>query len=167
VVIDWEHDIPPIKETTMFTVLSKTRTSNLFLIGALAIAVVTLLTFAVVPGLSAPRSVPAPISRLSEAGSDYYERHPELSAPVEMTGDWYQKYPGEWASRGAGVAIPVTGSSAASDYFQRHPELSSSANVPLDECVDVSIGELAACRGAVQTPILTPGMACESPVDCR
>lgn len=38
---------------------------------------------------------------------------------------------------------------------------------PLDECFDVSIGELAACRSSIQTPVLTPEMACESPVDCR
>jgi hypothetical protein len=151
----------------MFTVLSKNHNSNLFLIGALAIAVVALLTLTVAPAISAPQADPAPAPRLSEAGSDYYQRHPELSAPGGMTGDWYQKYPGEWASRGAAVAVPATGSSAGSDYFQRHPELSTSANTPLDECVDVSIGELAACRLAGQTPVLTPGLACESPVDCR
>ena len=106
----------------MFTVLSKNRNSDLFLIGALAIAVVALLTLTVAPAISAPQADPAPAPRLSEVGSDYY---------------------------------------------QRHPELSTSANTPLDECVDVSIGELAACRLAGQTPVLTPGQACESPVDCR
>ena len=103
--------------------------------------------------------------------SDYHERHPDLSASAESTAnsndDFFQRYPGQWVSRAAGVAVPVTGSSAAPDYFQRHPALNASANVPVDECVDVSMGELAACRRSVQTPILTPGLACESPVDCR
>lgn len=44
----------------MFTVLSNTRNSNLYLIGALAILVVVLLTFAVAPSItvSAPASIP-------------------------------------------------------------------------------------------------------------
>jgi hypothetical protein len=149
----------------MFTVLSKTRNSNLVLIVALAIAVVVLLTFTVVPAISVPQPALAPTSRLSEAGSDYYQRHPgglviPATARLDTAGsDYFQRHP-----ELTGPAVLGLG---ASDYFQRHPELSASANVPIDECVDVSIGELAACRLADQTPVLTPGLACESPVDCR
>ena len=62
-VLDWEHNIPPIEETKMFTVLSNTRNSNLFLIGALVIAAVALLTLVVVPAIS----VPQPVAKLSPA----------------------------------------------------------------------------------------------------
>lgn len=140
----------------MFTVLSNTRNSNLYLAAALAIAIVALLTFAVAPAISAPQPVAAPMARLSEAGSDYYLRHPELRISAALAtyiaGDFYLRHP-EWASNVQNATIPVTGISAA--------------GAPLDECIDVSIGELAACRSAAQTPVLTPGLACESPVDCR
>ena len=89
----------------MFTVLSNTRNSNLLLIGALAIVLITLLILAVAPAISVPQPAPVSGARLSEAGSDYYERHPDL--------------------RAAGAAASLVA----------HPE--------------------------------TPGMACESPVDCR
>ena len=140
----------------MFTVLSNTRNFNLYLISALAIMVVVLLTFAVAPAISAPKPVLVPVSGISEAGSDYYLRHPELRISAALAtyiaGDFYLRHP-EWASNVQNAAIPVTGISAA--------------DAPLDECIDVSIGELAACRGAVQTTVQTPGLACESPVDCR
>ena len=140
----------------MFTVLSNTRNSNLYLAAALAMAIVVLLTFAVAPAILAPQPVAAPMARLSEAGSDYYLRHPELRISAALAtyiaGDFYVRHP-EWASNVQNAAIPVTGISAA--------------DAPLDECIDVSIGELAACRGAVQTTVQTPGLACESPVDCR
>jgi hypothetical protein len=110
----------------MFTVLSNTRNFNLYLIAALAIMMVILLTFVVAPALSAPKPVLVPGSGSSEAASDYYQRHPELRASLQN------------------VAIPATDNSEASDYFQRHPELSA------------PIGSLE-----------RPGMACESPVDCR
>lgn len=134
----------------MFTVLSDTRNSNLFLIAALAIVVITLLTLAFVPAISAPQPALAPASRLSEAGSDYYQRHSEarvsMAPAIGMDGDFYLRHP-EWTSNVQNVSIPGTGISEAVDYFQRHHELSAAA--PL----------LASPE--------TPGMACESPVDCR
>ena len=109
----------------MFTVLSNTRNTNLYLIAALA---VILLTFAVVPAISTPEPVLVPVTGMSEAGSDYYERHPELSAAAaivgDVTDDLYQRHP-EWVSRAAGVTTPLA------ESLER------------------------------------PGMACESPVDCR
>lgn len=131
----------------MFTVLSNIRNSNLFLIGALAIVVITLLTLAIVPAISAPQPALAPAPRLSEAGSDYYQRHPELNAPVasavDLAGDFYQRHP-NWASNIQNLVAPVTGISESLDYFQRHPELSA----PIES-------------------LETPELACESPVDCR
>ena len=115
----------------MFTVLSNTRNSNLYLIAALAVMIVALLTFTIAPAISAPKPVTVPVSGLAEqARSDYYQRHPELNLPgaagVDLQGDFFLRHP-EWASSVASVAIPVTGSSVALDYFQRHPELSMPA----------------------------------------
>lgn len=110
----------------MFTVLSNTRNSNLFLIGALAIVVITFLTLAVVPAITAPQAAPAPAVRLSETGSDYYQRHPELRVPAagaaDVADDFYLRHPA-WTANAQSAAIPVTGSAEASDYFERHPEL--------------------------------------------
>ena len=119
----------------MFTVLSNTRNSYLYLIAALATATVILLTLAFVPAISAPESVLVPVTGNSERTSDYFQRHPELRVSVvpgaEPASDFYLRHP-EWS------IAPVAVNSEASDYFQRHPELND-----------------------------RPGMACESPVDCR
>ena len=115
----------------MFTVLSNTRNSNLYLIAALAIAAVVLLTFAVVPAISAPEPALVPVTAgISEAGSDYYQRHPELSVAagigIDVAGDIFLRHP-EWTSSVQNAAIPVVGQAEASDYLQRHPELSAPA----------------------------------------
>ena len=53
------------------------------------------------------------------------------------------------------VIVPVTGTLEFSDYYQRHPELHGEMaqsvdaiwdRAPLDECFDVSLSEVAACR---------------------
>lgn len=134
----------------MFTVLSNTRNSNLVLIGALALVGITLLTLAVAPAVSVPQPAAAPVARLSEAGSDYYLRHPELriseALAAHIASDFYLRHP-EWGSNIQNAAIPVTGNSDTSDYFQRYREQGAAGVVTsLDE---------------------SPGMACESPVDCR
>jgi hypothetical protein len=46
----------------MFTVLSNTRNANLYLITALAIVLVVLLTFAVVPAIATPKPASVPIT---------------------------------------------------------------------------------------------------------
>lgn len=115
----------------MFTVLSNTRNSNLYLIAAFVTAMVILLTIAFAPAISVPQPVLPVISR-SDAGSDYYQRHPELNVLTvesDLTGDFALRH-----QNGAGslrAAIPVTGNFAASDYFERHPELRT-ANPTVD-----------------------------------
>jgi hypothetical protein len=110
----------------MFTVLSNTRNSSLYLIAALVAIVVVFLTFAVIPAISAPEPAAVPMTDLSAAGSDYYERHPELrvsgAAVVDLGGDFYLRHP-EWINTVQNTGIPVTVALEASDYFQRHPEL--------------------------------------------
>jgi hypothetical protein len=108
----------------MFTVLSNTRNFNLYFVAALAIAVVSLLTLVAVPAISVPQTSAVPVTGLSEAASDYYQRHPELrlSSPglADITADFYLRHR-DW------TLAPVTLNAAASDYFQRHPELRTPA----------------------------------------
>lgn len=137
----------------MFTVLSNTRNSNLYLIAALAITTVILLTFAVAPAISAPKSVIVPSTGISESTSDYFQRHPEVRVSTalgtDMAGDFYLRHT-ESASNIQNAAIPVTDNSEASDYFERHHERSAA-------------GVATPLTGSLETP----GLACESPVDCR
>ena len=110
----------------MFTVLSKSRNTNLYLLAALAILAVVLMIFVSVPAISAPKPAAVPATSLLSAVSDYYERHPELrmsgNAVVDLGGDFYLRHP-ERISTVQNAGIPVTGASEASDYFLRHPEL--------------------------------------------
>jgi hypothetical protein len=97
----------------MFTVLSNTRNSNLYLIASLAIVMIVLVTLAVAPTISAPKSVAISVTSSSEVASDYFQRHPE------------------WTFSGQTVAIPMTSSFEGSDFFLRHPELRT-ANTTID-----------------------------------
>lgn len=84
----------------MFTVSSTTRETNLYLIVALAIMLVLILSLAVVPSMAAPKSHVVPVTGMG-AYADYYQRHPDLRAPAAIMSD-------------------------TTDYFMRHPEMSSS-----------------------------------------
>ena len=99
----------------MFTVLTNTRSSSLYLIGALAATIVIILTLAVVPAISAPERVIVPAgSNASEANSDYFQRHPQSSLPAVTsveTADYFLRHP---ESRPAGLQTDL------SDYFLRH-----------------------------------------------
>jgi hypothetical protein len=116
----------------MFTVLSNTRNSNLFLLGALAIVIIALFTLAIVPAISAPQPAFAPAPRLSEAGSDFYQRHPDWTWTVSTINavgnsalsDYFQRHPE--------LTVPSILGLGASDYFQRHPELTAPAEASVD-----------------------------------
>jgi hypothetical protein len=118
----------------MFTVLSTTRKTNLYLILALAIIIAVILALAVIPSVAAPKATVIPVTGVSES-LDYFQRHPELRAPagiaVERHSDFALWHP-EWASQGQTIAIPVTGNSEALDYYQRHPELGLPAAINAD-----------------------------------
>ena len=109
----------------MFTVLSNSRNTNLYLIIALAIMVVVFLAFTVVPSIAAPKPALIPVTGASEY-ADYYQRHSDLRLSTvnafDMTADFYQRHP-EWISNVQIAAVPMTGVSESSDYFTRHPEL--------------------------------------------
>jgi hypothetical protein len=107
-VIDWEHNIPPIKETKMNT--------NRILL-ALGVISMLLVTMAV----STPRSNTSLAA--DQAGSDFYQRHPEWTwVTRDAASDYFQRHP---ELRMPGIGIDLT------DYINRHPELSTSANEPL------------------------------------
>jgi hypothetical protein len=119
----------------MFTVLSNIRrSSSLYWIATVAVAVVVLLTFAVLPAMSAAKPALVPVMRNSEITSDYFLRHPELgisAAPaINTNSDFYQRHP-EWTSNVENI-VSATGSSELSDYFQRHLELGVPAGMAID-----------------------------------
>jgi hypothetical protein len=118
----------------MFTVIPNTRPANLFLIGALTILTVVLLTLSVYPAISAPKQILVPLTGNLETGSDYYQRHPELRALAtapDRTADFALRHPA-WNVGVPSAAIPLTGILETSDYFVRHPELRP------DEVIDLS-----------------------------
>jgi hypothetical protein len=64
----------------------------------------------------------------------------------------------DWPARP--IIVPLGKADYLSDYYERHPELRGGlavpvdpapSNPPVDECVDVSLSELAACREAGQS----------------
>ena len=118
----------------MFTGLSNTRNTNLYLIAALAITLVVILSLAVVPSIAAPKAAVIPVTGIAES-PDYYQRHPELRVPGagtgDMAGDFYLRHK-EWTVGIQAAAIPVTGISESPDYFQRHPELHVPAGLEID-----------------------------------
>ncbi len=114
--------------------------SKLFLmVLAIAIVLVTV-SFAASPkiiqpypdyALRHPGGLVIPVnSNLDTRGSDYYQRHPELSVPAVLglgASDYFQRHP-ELITP-AGAAVDMT------DYFFRHPELSGASlkNVDLTD----------------------------------
>ena len=115
----------------MFTGVSNPRNAKLYLIIALAIMLVVILTFAVVPSIAAPKSAVIPVTGASEY-ADYYQRHSELRVPgatiVDVTSDFYLRHP-EWTGNVLNEVVPVTGLPESPDYYQRHTELRASAEV--------------------------------------
>jgi hypothetical protein len=107
-VIDWEHNIPPIKETKMNT------NRILLVLGAISMLLVTM-------AVSNPRANTSIAT--DQTASDFYQRHPEWTwSSREESSDYFQRHP---ELRMPGTGIDLT------DYANRHPELSASANQPL------------------------------------
>lgn len=109
----------------MFTVIPSTRNSNLYLIAALAVLAVTLLTFALVPAISASRPAVIPVTGISESRSDYYQRHLELlvaAGAASLNGDFYLRHPELSISIETGIVVDTA------DYILRHPELNAASS---------------------------------------
>lgn len=137
----------------------------ILVIGVLSLVLVTM-------AVSNPKSN---ISFAADQGaSDFYQRHPDWQwvasdqkAIIPLTGDtafpdYYQRHP-ELSM----LAIIGLG---ASDYFQRHPELTAPADASVD-MTDYFFRHHELSAAGVATPLAesleSPGLACESPVDCR
>jgi hypothetical protein len=93
---------------------------------------------------------------LSVSNEDYYQRHPELRPAEESAVDTT-----DYFFRHLELQASTSFLADTSDYFVRHPELRSdltasvettSDGAPLDECFDVPVSELTACREASQSP---------------
>jgi hypothetical protein len=84
-------------------------------------------------------------------GSDYYERHPNLSASAasiaDTAGDFALRHP-KWTIGIQNATIPVTGSLEASDYFQRHPEL----NLPVPSASASDLSDYFIRHPELRTP---------------
>ena len=135
----------------------------------LVLGVISLLS--VTMAISYPRSNSS--STADQAASDFYQRHP----------DW------TWAINDQNAVIPLTGDSAFPDYYQRHPELSVPVEISVDttdyyfrhpelsasvksvDLTDYFFRHRELSAAGVTMPLAespeTPGLACESPVDCR
>ncbi len=116
----------------MFTVLSSIRKPSLYLIAALAVMVIVLLTFAVVPAMSAARPAAMPVTGNSDMTSDYFQRHPELQSSASHIKLVDLSQPAR------PMIIPLSRISNLPDYFQRHPELRTSvgAGITVDMAGD-------------------------------
>ena len=135
----------------MFT---KNSSKLLVLIGIAVIALVTV-SIAAVPKASQsypdyaqrhPGGLVIPAStNLDTRGSDYFQRHPELTRSSVMgigASDYFQRHPelttsvlgigaSDYFQRHAELTISILGLDA-SDYFMRHPELIAPAEVSVD-----------------------------------
>jgi len=99
----------------------------LVVIGVISLLLVTL-------AVSSPRSGTAPAS--DQGASDFYQRHPDWTwavndqnAVIPLTSasafpDYFQRHPE--------LSAPLILGVGASDYFQRHPELSASVERSVD-----------------------------------
>ena len=97
----------------MFTVLSNTRNSNLYIITALGIALVVFLTLAVVPSIAAPKPALIPVTRNQDAYVDFLRGEKAMYAnPVGLSQALSAYHAGEKAF----FANAVDSSSALSTY---------------------------------------------------
>jgi hypothetical protein len=139
-VIDWHsNQLPPIEETKMF------KNRFILVIGVLSLVLVTM-------AVSNPKSNVSLAA--GQGASDFHQRHP----------DW------QWVASDQKAIIPLTSDAAFPDYSQRHPELSSPIEISIDT-TDYFFRHHELSAAGVATPLAesleSPGLVCESPVDCR
>ena len=156
----------------MFTVLSNTRNSNLYLIVALATALVAVLAFAVVPAISAPELAIIPETGSQNAYVEFLRGEKIMYAhPVGLNDALSAYHLGEKTD----YANAVDSSTALSAWrfgektlytkvdlsWQPRPDFShlreknvapSSYRSPTDECFDVPLREVTQCRNESETP---------------
>ena len=113
------------------------------------------------------------ISLLSVTMAVSYPRSNASSAAEQVNrGSFLQHPEWRWRTTNQNVVIPLTGNNDAAfpDYHQRHPELSVRVEASVDT-TDYYFRHPELSAAGVSTPLAaspeTPGLACESPVDCR
>ena len=114
----------------MFTVLSNTRNSNLYLIVALATALVAVLAFAVVPAFPAPEPAIIPATGSQNAYVEFLRGEKAIYAYADLS----------WPPR------------PDFSHLKEKKVAPSSYRSPLDECFDVPLREIAQCRNESETP---------------
>jgi hypothetical protein len=112
------------------------------LLGSAALLVLVLLT------VQQALARPAAVSDMDSATQSYSAW--AKAAEVENIDSATRSYRA-WALEVEGAAIPMTGNAESPDHYQRHSEQPDATISPIDECFDVSISELAACREASQS----------------
>jgi hypothetical protein len=134
----------------MFTVLSNTRNANLYIITALAIMVLVILTFAVVPSISVPKPASIPVTGNQNAYAEFLNDEKVLYGnPARLSEALSAYHLGEKVV----YADAVNSSSALSTYRLGEKAIYGNA-------LDASSAPLA-------ESLESSGLACESPVDCR
>jgi hypothetical protein len=156
----------------MFTVLTNTRNSKLYIIVALATALVVLLTFAVAPSIAAPKPVIIPETGSQNAYIEFLRGEKVMYAnPVGLSEALSVYRAGEkvvymnavdlgnalsaWRSgEKALYAIPDLSWPPRPDfsYLRKKNVAPSSYRSPTDECFDVPLREIAQCRNESATP---------------
>ena len=132
----------------------------ILVLGVLSLVLVTM-------AVSNPKSN---VSLVADQGaSDFHQRHPDWqwiasdqNAVIPLTGDaafpdYYQRHPE--------LSVPAVIGLGASDYFQRHTVLTAPAGASVDR-TDYYFRH-PELTTALAESLERPGLACESPVDCR
>jgi len=156
----------------MFTVLSNTRHSNLYIIVALAISLVVILVFGVAPSIYAPRPAIIQATGSQSAYVEFLRGEKAIYAnPVGLSDALSAYHHGEKTI----YTKPIDFSNALSEWrfgekasytkadlsWPPRPDFShlieknvapASYRSPTDECFDVSLSELAQCRNESETP---------------
>lgn len=114
----------------MFTVLSNTRNSNLYLIVALATVLVAVLAFAVAPSIVVPKPVIIPVTNSQNAYVEFLRGEKALYANADLS----------WPLR------------PDFSHLKEKKVVPSSYRSPLDDCFDVPLREVAQCRNESETP---------------
>jgi hypothetical protein len=156
----------------MFTVLSNTRNSHLYVIVVLAITLILISTFAFVPSIVAPKPAVIPVTDSQNAYVEFLRSEKAMYVnPVGLHDALTAHHLGQRAIYTESIALDNALSawrfgektlSAGTDlnwlpgsdfsYLREKNLPPSSYRSPLDECFDVPLREVAQCRNENETP---------------
>ena len=131
----------------MNTTLNQNRSLNLFIVAGFAVTVVTILILAIVPSIVPPQPAPIPMTESQNAYLEYLHGEKVMyTNPVELNNALTAYHLGEKVIVGNALETAML------QYRQGEKATyatNSDLSAPLVESLE------------------TPGLACESPVDCR